>query len=161
MTEASPRSLLPRALQPGRGLALTLVALWSGVIWWGLLTDKVGTQPLFPGSGYVFNLAHAGIFGLEALLLGFVFVPSRAPSPGRERLWWLAAALALAYSCWLEWEQGNVDGRSRSVADLVTNTLGIWGLPRALGEPRPGVRWWLLWLAACALSAGVATTSSW
>ncbi|GJM21495.1 MAG: hypothetical protein DHS20C15_14100 [Planctomycetota bacterium] len=154
----APSSLLPAALRLPRAPAVLLLAGWSTLLWWGLLGDKVASGVQFFGASYVFNLAHAGLFGIEALLLGFVLRPRLAPT--RHRLWLVAALLALAYSAWLEWQQGLVPGRTRSLADLLTNCLGVFGLPWALRAPRPSLGALALWLAACAAAGALATFST-
>jgi hypothetical protein len=128
---------------------------WSAVLWVLLLSPKVSRVAWFPGSAYLFNMAHGFVFGLEALLIGCLL----RPDPQREsRLVWLcAAALALAYGGLLEWLQGFVDGRSSSTLDMVTNAVGAFGAPWALAVGTPFHRRTLIVIGAAAVSAVVAT----
>jgi len=115
----------------GRATGLALLLVWSGAVWWGLTTTRVSEVPLFPASGFVFNVAHAVIFGVEALLVGHVLQPAARPGQGR---WLLAATLAWVYSCVLEWQQQFIDGRQASPVDLLTNAIGAFGVPWMLAD---------------------------
>ena len=115
----------------GRPLGLALLLGWSGTIWWALTTTRMGTGPLFPGSSFVFNVGHAVIFAVEALLIGRVLQPEARPGHGR---WLIASALAWTYSGALEWRQGFIEGRQSSVADLLTNAIGAFGVPWMLAD---------------------------
>ena len=139
----------------GRPLTALLLVTWSASIWWVLTTTRVGTEPLFPGSAFVFNVGHAGLFGLQALLIGSLWRPGPI---GRELAPWVTAScLALLYSCALEWRQDSIDGRSASWFDLLTNAVGAFGAPWALSQERLfNRRFWIV--AATALgTAGLDT----
>lgn len=136
-----------------RPAALLLLALWSAGVWW-LLVSRDVTHLAIAGSSYLNNLAHAVLFGVEALLLGALLAPGRVGRP--RRAWLLASLLALAYSGLLEWRQGFTEGRHSSWLDMLTNTVGTFGAPACLSSWPPnaqrvaGVA--LLALAAAALS---------
>jgi hypothetical protein len=114
-----------------RHLGLVLLLGWSGTIWWALTTTRMGTGSLFPGSSFVFNVGHAVIFAIEALLIGRVLQPGVRPGHGR---WLIASTLAWVYSGALEWRQGFIDGRQSSGMDLVTNAIGAFGVPWMLAD---------------------------
>lgn len=134
-----------------RPAALVLLAGWTAALWWLLISREV-TELAIARSSYLNNLAHAVLFGLEALFLGFLLAPGVIGRP--KRTWLLASLLALAYSGLLEWRQGFTDGRVSSWLDMVTNTVGVFGAPACLSEPRlPWKRigvWAALALAAAA-----------
>lgn len=140
----------------GRILWLILLLVWSGTIWWALTTTRVGAGPLFPGSSFVFNVGHAVIFAVEALLIAWVWEPGMRPGQGR---WMLASGLAWIYSGALEWRQGFIEGRQSSVADLVTNALGAFGVPWMLAVPEQRTRRMLLVGVGTLVSALVDTLS--
>ena len=139
----------------GRPLTALLLIAWSASIWWVLTTTRVSGGPLFPGSAFVFNLGHAGLFGLQALLIGSLLRPGTI---GREAAPWLAAScLALLYSCALEWRQDSIDGRSASWFDLLTNAVGAFGVPWALSQERLfNRRFWIV-AATALMTAGLDT----
>jgi VanZ family protein len=139
----------------GRPLTALLLVVWSTLVWWALTSTRVGTGPLFPGSAFVFNLGHAGLFGLQALLLGSLLRPGVIGKDPRP--WLLASCTALLYSGVLEWRQGFIDGRSASGFDLVTNAVGAFGVPWVLSQERFFT--WRLGLVACAalVTAGLDT----
>ena len=114
----------------GRATSALLLAGWSALVWWALTSQKVGAEPWFPGSRYVFNVGHGAIFAVEALLVGWCLRPRERP--GTSRAWLAAALVAWAYSAVLEWRQGTIPGRSASAVDLVTNAIGAFGAPWAL-----------------------------
>ena len=136
-------------------LALVLLMAWSLALWVLLLNPRVGRAAVFPGAAYLFNLAHAIVFGIEALLIGLVL----RPDVGRESrvLWTLAIVLAFAYSVLLEWRQGSVVGRESSGLDVLTNAIGCVGAPWALAVGTPFHRRMLIVLGAAGVSAVAAT----
>ena len=129
------------------GQRLGVLVAWSAVIWWALTSTRSESGPLFPGSSFVFNLGHAFIFALEALLWGWVLRP--AGRLGQAGVPVLASVLALAYAGLLEWRQGFIEGRSSSWIDMLTNAIGAFGLPWVLagGERRRQRALWVLGLA--------------
>jgi hypothetical protein len=138
----------------GRFLELVLLLLWSGVIWWGLTTSRVSDTAWFPGSSLVFNLGHAVIFGVEALLIGRALHPGVRPGHGR---WWLASTLAWLYSAALEGRQGFLDGRESSLADLLTNAIGAFGVPWMLADRTTRTRR-AIWVGSGALVSALLDT---
>jgi hypothetical protein len=138
----------------GRFLGLVLLLLWSGAIWWGLTTTRVSDTAWFPGSGLVFNLGHAVLFGVEALLLGWVLHPEERPGHGR---WLLASTLAWLYSAGLEGRQGFLDGREASLADLLTNAIGAFGVPWMLADRTTRARR-AVWVGLGALGSALLDT---
>jgi hypothetical protein len=117
---------------PRRVTALLLVA-WTLTIAWLMLSPKV--QDLaFARSSYVNNLAHAAVFGLEALLLGLLWRPGEVGRP--PAVWWAAGLLALLYAGLLEWRQMSIPGRMGSMIDMLTNAVGSLGTPYALADGR-------------------------
>ena len=118
------------SLKLGRPLAALLLAAWTYVLFAVLTSTKVGDAVRFPGSHFLFNAGHAGLFGLQALLVGTLL----RPGPVRREAgpWLVASAVALAYSGWIELVQGGIEGRSASWADLATNTVGAFHTPAKL-----------------------------
>jgi len=94
-----------------------------------MLSPKV-EDLAFTGSSYVNNLAHAVLFGFEALLLGLLWRPGEVGRPAR--VWWTAGLLALLYAGLLEWRQSFMPGRTASMIDMLTDAIG------SLGRRRPG-----------------------
>lgn len=142
-------------LAPGRLVSALLVLAWSAGIYAALTTTRLGSGSWFPGSRYVFNLGHAGLFAVEALLLGALLRPgpvARPPGP-----WLLAAWLALAYSGVLELVQAGIPGRHGSWADMLSNAVGAFGAPWALAAEGPTARRLGLVAVAALLAAAVAT----
>lgn len=138
-----------------RAVVLALLAAWTAGIFWLLTTPRVSTAPRFWGRAYAFNLGHAVLFGVEALLVGAALRPGRvAALSGR----WLAAALiATAYGALMEWLQGALTTRQPSLLDVATNAAGAFGVPWALARPRPLWRRPLLASLAAAACAALAT----
>lgn len=116
-------------LRPPRVIALLAALIWCAVLWW-LLVERQVTGMAIARWSYVNNLAHAGVFGLLALLVGMALDPGRIG--GRRSLWLLASLLALAYSGLLEWRQGFTEGRVSDWKDMATNTVGVFGAPWGL-----------------------------
>ena len=147
------------SLKLGRPLAALLLAAWTYVLFAVLTSTKVGEAVRFPGSQFLFNAGHAGLFGLQALLVGALL----RPGPVRREAgpWLVASAVALAYSGWIELVQGGIEGRSASWADLATNTVGAFGAPWALEAGAPLVKRALLVTAGVLATATVATLTDW
>lgn len=134
-----------------RPAALLLLVGWTAALWWLLISREV-TELAIARSSYLNNLAHAVLFGLEALFLGFLLAPGVIGRP--RKAWLVASLLALAYAGLLEWRQGFTEGRVSSWLDMLTNTVGVFGAPACLSGPRlPWARigvWATLALAAAA-----------
>jgi hypothetical protein len=116
-----------------RRLTATLLVVWSLAIAWLMLSPKV-EDLAFTGSSYVNNLAHAVLFGFEALLLGLLWRPGEVGRPAR--VWWAAGLLALLYAGLLEWRQSFMPGRTASMIDMLTDAIGSLGTPYALADGR-------------------------
>lgn len=138
-----------------RPLAVLLLLSWSALLFW-LLVSRDATRLALAGSGFVNNLAHAGLFGVEALLLGAWLAPGRVNAS--RRLWLMISLLALSYAGLLEWLQGFSDGRRSSWLDMLTNTVGVFVAPRCLASwPLP----WRTVSVATALALGAAALATW
>lgn len=116
-----------------RRLSAPLLLIWTLVIAWLMLSAKVD-QLAIARSSYLNNLAHAVVFGLEALLLGLVWHPGEVGRPAS--IWWAAGLIALLYAGLLEWRQMFIPGRMGSAIDMVTNAVGSLGTPWALADGR-------------------------
>jgi len=136
-----------------RRVALVLALGWSAALFWLLISREVSKLPL-AHNAFVSNCVHAGLFGLEALLLGLAWASREI---GRPRGPWLVASLvALAYAGALELGQGLV-GRHASWWDMGTNAVGVLGSPWALEGGR--VHWGrAAWALAATLVAGALST---
>lgn len=164
MTTALLSRLAALLLAVPRGLAWIPPLLWGGLIWW--LSSR--TPEGIPGAGrvwpLVWNLGHAVLFGLLALLL----LPLAPREDGGARLGRreLAAAglAAVLYGLVDEWRQAGVPGRDASALDLVTDAVGVacvlWiAAYRARGDAgEAGLRRRLLACAGlCLAAAGLAS----
>jgi VanZ family protein len=129
---------------------------WSAAIWWALTSTRLTDGPLFPGASFVFNVGHAVIFAVEALLIAWVLQPAARPGHGR---WLMASLLAWSYSGALEWRQGSIEGRQSSVADMLTNAIGAFGVPWMLSDPEARTRRAVLVGVAALASAMLDTLS--
>ena len=81
---------------------------------------------------------------------------ARVPSPdGAARAaFGLAAVLAVCYGIAIEWIQAGIPGRSASVLDVLTDTVGALGVPWALSSGRVfGARALVVFVAAGAAAA--------
>jgi len=119
----------------GRLPAAALVLVWTLAVWWLLTSTRVTEGVRFVGSGYLFNLAHVVVFGVEAVLLGVLFEPGEVR--GLSGRWLLAAVLAFAYAGLLEWRQASIPGRTGSWLDMLPNAVGAFGAPWLLARPLP------------------------
>lgn len=99
-------------------LAALLYAAW-------IFTLSSGNLPSIsvPWLAYFVNLAHAPLFGLLAVLLGFAAWPRDAVRSLRVRML-LAWGGTLAYAITDEIHQSFTPGRTASVADVMTDTFG-------------------------------------
>lgn len=77
-----------------------------------------------PVGGFLFNLAHAPLFGLLCFFLSLALARRGAPPELPRKRMLAAVALTLAYACCDEWHQSLVEGRSASAADAVTDFAG-------------------------------------
>lgn len=133
------------ALQ-SRLLLVLLLLGWTAVIWWVLIGDGLRPPGWIPWRRWLVNLGHAPLFGLEAVLIGLTLRPGEI---GRHRKTLvLSAVIAVLYGGCVEYWQGMV-GRQPSVGDLVTDSVGAFGVPWALSTgtvwgPRT---WWVVLVA--------------
>jgi VanZ family protein len=127
-------SASPDRVRLARTVAVVLLVVWTVVIWQLLTSPRVGTRAWYPWMPYVRNFAHAVLFGVQALLIGW----SLRPGPvGRPLALWLAASgLALAYGGLTEWRQAVLPERTASWIDVGTDAIGAFGLPWALSTGR-------------------------
>lgn len=143
------------------GVALTVA--WALLIWSS--SARTGSQvPMFPGSTFVANLAHAPLFGLLALWATLTLPRADGwPRLDRRTLPLVAGAVAL-WAVVDEWHQAHVPGRDVSLWDLGTDAVGalatlavIHWVGRADADER-GLRRRLGWgLAACLAAAALST----
>jgi hypothetical protein len=155
---------VPRTL--GAGLA----AGWGAFVWW-LSSGPPPEVPLAWRFAYVFNLAHAPLFGILALLAALALPRSGGPRESRPGWPVLSRgaragvmALVLAYALVDEWHQGSTSERTSTWRDVVTDLVGA---AAALGvaaylarsDARPRGVWGRLALgtAACCGAAWLAT----
>ncbi len=77
-----------------------------------------------PLGGFLFNLAHAPLFGLLCFFLALALARRGAlpDLPWKRML--AAVALTVAFACCDEWHQSLVEGRSASAADVITDFAG-------------------------------------
>ena len=134
-------AVLPRSVSAGAAL------VWMAVIFW-LSSARLNFLPPGVLGSFVGNAAHAPIYGLLALLLARA---SGSPVAG--------LACTVLYGISDEWHQSFVPGRSSSVFDLGTDTVGaiaaLWSIA-PVGER--AALWRVLASAtAIALAAGLAT----
>lgn len=142
-------------------LAALLVLGWSAMVWMVLGSDDPPVKASFPGSGLLFNAGHAALFGAEAFLLGCLVAPGRVRAPTAGR-WLAVAVVAFVYSALLEWRQAGLEHRTGSVADLLTNAVGAFGMPWALSVERAPWTSRTAWVVAASLvSATLAETTGW
>jgi VanZ family protein len=133
--------------------------LWAGLIWWLSASSGPDVAPSL-ALGFLFNLAHAPLFGALALLLALA-LPRAAPR-NWPRLTLPAALLVvagvLAYGILDELHQAHTPGRVCTWRDVVTDAVGagaVVSLAAYLSSERangPGILARLAaWLvAACA-----------
>ncbi len=108
-----------------RVLAALGACFWAGLIWWLSASSGPDVAPSF-ALGFLFNLAHAPLFGCLALFLTLA-LPRGAPR-NWPRLTLPAALLvvagALAYGILDELHQAGTPGRASTWRDVVTDGVG-------------------------------------
>lgn len=113
-------------------MALTLAVAW-GLLTWVLLTSpKVQVGTWYPWMPWVWNLAHAPLFGVQAALIALTLRPGRVPGRDAQRAFLAGAALAVLYGTLIEWRQAHLPGRTASGLDVITDAVGALGVPWAL-----------------------------
>jgi hypothetical protein len=141
-----------------RPVAAALLAAWTAMIWTVCTTRHVPHVPSYAWVPWAWNLGHAPLFGGFSALLAVTLRPGRCPGPHvgaarrgatsplartaespadadarRDARIWLAAALAgVVFGALIEWRQAYVPGRTASALDVVTDTMGAFGVPWAL-----------------------------
>jgi hypothetical protein len=149
-----------------RGIAAVAACGWMLLIWW-LSSGPIDFRPPLPASGFLWNLAHAPVFGLLAALVATAAaprpLPPRWPNPGR--LAGLAAFLAVAaWAAADEFHQARVDGRHGSPFDFATDVtaaasvlwLASYAGRRAASEGGMRLRLGIA-IGLCAFVAGATT----
>ena len=145
-----------------RPIAASLALLWGAVVW-GLCTT---TRVSIPGRLFVMrwltNLTHAPMFGLQAALFALALMPGRvpgpdAPAPATRRAFLTAAVLAVLYGAGIEWRQAYIPGRTCSGFDVITDTVGAFGVPWALSTGALWSRRALAVFLAASVAAAAAT----
>jgi len=113
---------LARAPRPLGALA---AAAWAALIWY-LSAGPPPKVPATPAFSFVFNLAHAPMFGVLALLAALA-LPRAAPR-GWPRLSAPARlcvlSLVLLYALVDEWHQARTPGRMSTWHDVLTDVAG-------------------------------------
>jgi VanZ family protein len=108
-----------------RAVGAALAVGWGAFVWW-LSSGPPPEVPLAWRFAFVFNLAHAPLFGILALLAALAL-------PRRGARGWpvLSAraragvmALVLAYAIVDEWHQGATPERTSTWRDIVTDLVG-------------------------------------
>lgn len=148
-----------------RLLLLLLALAWGALIWELCTSARVSSGRWYWFMPWLFNLAHAPLFGLLAALLGLVLRPPPAAAGPREVLravpppaargpFLPAAAAALAYGVALEAVQARIPGRHASGLDVLVDAVGILGVPWALSSGAVfGRRFWPVLAAGLGASA--------
>jgi len=137
-----------------RLLALLAALAWAAMIHRLCTGTRVPVGPWFPAAPFLYNLAHAPLFGLLSALLGVALRPAVSgpvtagrrwrhalasvpgPAHATRGAWLAAAALALGYGVAIEWLQAAVPGRHASGLDVLTDAVGALAVPWALASGR-------------------------
>lgn len=139
---------------------------WMGLIWW-LSSGPIEVRPPLPAADFFWNLAHAPVFGLLAVLVAVAAaprpLPGSWPDPGRRpRL--VALVLVAGWALLDEWRQAHVVGRHGSPFDFVTDLTGaacvllVAAYAGRAGASEDGLRRRVaLGIGACAAAALVTT----
>jgi hypothetical protein len=114
---------MPRPVAAGAALG------WMVLIWW-LSSGPIDFRPPLPAAGFVWNLAHAPVFGLLAALVAAAAAPRPLPAdwprPGRTACL-VALLVAMSWAAADEYHQSRVDGRHGSLFDFATDVTGAAG----------------------------------
>jgi VanZ family protein len=149
-----------------RALAAALAALWGAFVWW-LSSGPPPEVPLRWRFAYVFNLAHAPLFAVLALLVALAL--PRDPGANRWPVLTRAAqglvlVLVVAYALVDEWHQASTPERTATLRDVATDFAGAAAALVVAGylaraDARPVGLWVRLavGLAACCGAAWLAT----
>ncbi len=151
---------LPRPLAAGAAFG------WMALIWW-LSSGPIDVRPPVPAGDFVWNLAHAAVFGVLASLVATAAaprpLPARWPHPGRTACL-VAFLVVLIWAALDEWHQVRVDGRHGSPFDFATDLTGaasaLWLASYAGrgGAHERGMRGRIaIAVGLCAAAAGVTT----
>lgn len=149
-----------------RWSGLVLAILWCGFIW--ELSSRPGaTEPSPLWRVWLFNSAHAPLFGLVVLWLLVAFPRGDGWPRIRPGTAALALAAVVAYAVVDELHQLRIPGRDASGLDVLTDAVGaactLW-LAAYLGSPLATPRGTLvrlgLGLALCGLSGLVSTLAT-
>lgn len=149
-----------------RGIAAAAALGWMLLIYW-LSSGPIDFRVPLPASGFLWNFAHAPVFGLLAALVATAAAPRPLPPhwPNPGRLAGLVAFLAVtAWAAADEYHQSRVDGRHGSLFDFATDVTAaasvLWVASyagrRAASERGMRVRLGVA-LGLCAFVAGVTT----
>ena len=123
------RALGDALARVSRPVGALLAVLWGSFVWW-LSSGPPPAAPLGWRFAYVFNLAHAPLFGLLALFAALA-LPRRAAHGPRPRWPVLSRAacltvfaLVLVYAIVDEWHQASTPDRIAGWQDVVTDLVG-------------------------------------
>lgn len=141
-----------------RWTGVPLAVLWAGFIW-HLSSQPGAPLPPNPWKGWLYNSAHAPLFGLIVFWLLIAFPRERGWPRTGKRAVLLAWGVALAYAVVDELHQSSTPGRDASGLDVLTDALGaactLW-LAAYIGSPAASPRGTLLriglGLGLCGLS---------
>jgi VanZ family protein len=125
-----------------RWAGIPLAALWGGFIW--ELSSRPGaSEPPNPWKVWLFNSAHAPLFGLVAFWLLVAFPREEGWPRVGKRLALVAWGTALAYAVVDELHQSTTPGRDASALDVLTDAVGaactLW-MAAYVGSPQASPR---------------------
>jgi len=149
-----------------RPLAIAAAGGWMFLIWW-LSSGPIEVKPRIPAPSFFWNLAHAPVFGVLAVLLATAAalrpLPRCWPDPGRAARLVALGGVAL-WAALDEWRQGRVPARHGSAFDFATDLTGalcvLWIAAYAgrASADEIGMRRRLLAGVALCAAAALATT---
>jgi len=164
------RSAGDRLARVPRGVGALLAVLWGAFVWW-LSSGPPPDVPVAWRFAYVFNLAHAPLFGFLALFAALALPREPEPEPGRPR--WpilslgaraLVMTAILGYAAIDEWHQASTPERTSTWLDVVTDLVGAAAVLAvaayvARSDATPRGLWTRLavGLAACCAAAWLST----